>query len=227
MLRGRIGLPAVLYSACAPPVICHRERRRPSEVARIGRVIAIPVFHASIFGFYKTQTAPMGTVPHRKTPRLDGIARFEIVGRDANPLKCRTANGLHNPYLRIARCVLNLNVDPRVRYDKMHFLHYALNVRISVGVVAGRMVRRCRDGEHQRRNCHKAENRFERHAHLSFRSWKMDKSPFLPSRSWARRVNPIATLKIAVDARRRRKSVDVDLLIAKPNSSFVEKSEGL
>src|SRR5437867_9575885 len=156
-----------------PPEICHRERRRPSEVARIGRVIAIPVFHASIFGFYKTQTAPMGTVPHRKAPRLDGIARFEIVGRHANPLKCRTANGLHNPYLRIARCILNLNVYTRVRYDKMHFLHYAFNVRISVGVVAGRMVRRCRDGEHQRRNCHKAENRFERHAHLSqeLRKW--------------------------------------------------------
>jgi len=55
----------------------------------------------------------------------------------------------------------------------------------------------------------------------------MDESPFLPSRSCARRVNPIAPLKIAVDARRRRKSVDVDLLIAKPNSSFVEKSKRL
>ena len=55
----------------------------------------------------------------------------------------------------------------------------------------------------------------------------MDESPFLPSRSIARRVNPIATLKIAVDARRSRKSVHIDLLIAKPNSFFVEKSKGL
>src|SRR5207247_11407331 len=112
----------------------------------------------------------MRTVSHRKAPRLDGVARFEIVGHDANPLKCRTANRLHDPYLRFARSVLNLNVDPRVRYDKMHFLHYAFNVRIRVGVVAGRMMRRCRGSEHQRRNCHKTENQFERHTHLSFRT---------------------------------------------------------
>src|SRR5206468_9606608 len=29
-----------------PPGVFHREGRRPSEVARVGRIIAIPVFHA-------------------------------------------------------------------------------------------------------------------------------------------------------------------------------------
>src|SRR5438093_11025552 len=169
----------------------------------------------------------MRTVSHRKAPRLDGVARFEIIRGDADPLKCRTANRLHDPYLRIARSVLNLNVDPRVRHDKMHFLHYAFNVRISVGVLLGEW---CADAA--------AVNTSEEIAtrlKIVLKGMltslhelrKIYESPLLPSRSCARRVNPVATLKIAVDARRRRKSVHIDLLIAKPNSSFVEKYKRL
>src|SRR5262245_57365586 len=56
---------------------------------------------------------------------------------------------------------------------------------------------------------------------------EVSQSTALRAHSCTGRINSITGLKIAIYTRRRRKAIDIDLLVTKPNSSLVEPSERL
>ena len=73
-------------------------------------------------------------------PRFDGVLGFHVVGRHAYSLEPRAAGCLQCPHLWLAFRVLDLQIDPGMRDDQMHFLDHTLNIHECFLVRAMRMV---------------------------------------------------------------------------------------
>ena len=89
------------------------------------------------------------------TSRFDIIARFDIVRSDSCSLEPGAAGCFESPHLRLALGILDLQVEPRMRHNQVHFLDHALDVHECVFIVAVRMVRPCR---HSKRSCTNQRN---------------------------------------------------------------------
>ena len=121
-----------------------RRNRDGPELSKISRgrcVIAVPIFDGSILGLQKPEQTAVGAVPEMMAPRFDGVARFEEVGRDSNPLEPSATGGFESPHLRLAFVVLDFQVDSGMRDDQVHFLDHTLHIHERVDVVAVGMVR--------------------------------------------------------------------------------------
>src|SRR6266704_4618003 len=109
-----------------------------SESLKVGGqfcVIAVPIFHGSIFGLQEAEKAAVRAVSERVAPHFDRVARFHIVTRDSNILELRATGGFQSPHLRLARGVLDFQVDPGMRENQVKFLNHTLDIKKRLGDV--------------------------------------------------------------------------------------------
>src|SRR6185295_15853047 len=68
--------------------------------------------------------------------RFHAVARLDVIGRDSHSLKLWASGCFQSPHLRLALGILNFDVDPGMRYDKMHFLDHARKIHEGILVIA-------------------------------------------------------------------------------------------
>src|SRR5688500_11283685 len=116
---------------------------RVLEVLEVGdRLAVVPVPDRPVRRPQKPEQAAVGAVPEPMAARLDGVARLDVGLGDARPLELRPTGGFERPQLRLALRVLDLDVDPGMGQDEVHFLDDARNVFEGLFVLTVRMVRR-------------------------------------------------------------------------------------
>src|SRR5262249_3077328 len=124
-----------------------------SEVARNLCVVAVPIFGSSVLSFQESEEATIGAVFEFMAPRFDRIARFDGVARNTNPFEPGATSGFQSPYLRLALCIFNFEVDPGMRDNEVHFFDNTFEIYKRVGdVVAMRMMRPRRKADSNRKN---------------------------------------------------------------------------
>src|SRR5262245_15099670 len=69
-------------------------------------------------------------------PRFHSVARFYVFRSHSYSLEAGATRCFESPDLWLAFRVFDLQINPRMRHDKVHFFHYALNVHERIDVVA-------------------------------------------------------------------------------------------
>src|SRR5262249_62033908 len=75
-------------------------------------IIAVPIFDGSVLSLQKPKEASVGAVSEQMAPRFDRVARFDVIARNSNLFEPNATCGFKGPYLWLALCVLDFQVDP-------------------------------------------------------------------------------------------------------------------
>jgi hypothetical protein len=78
---------------------------------------------------YKTEQTAIAAVSEQMAANLDGVARFEVFALDTDPLEAPMASGFHSPDCRNTLIVLDLDVEPGMRNQIVHFGDFSFHGR--------------------------------------------------------------------------------------------------
>ena len=95
----------------------------------------------TVRGRHKPEKTAVRAVSEQMAPDFNGVARFEVLLFDADPLEPAGARCFHSPDCGLPFSVRDFDVEPGMRHQQMHFRDLAFHGRpfryvvVAVGMV--------------------------------------------------------------------------------------------